>query len=192
MEGWRLQLGIVRNLQTDGLPGGVVPVRDDDFLLSDPAGIRREHTRLRLQPGAGQQRRVDGLGDRGVLLGRRVCLIPRHEGRGRPGQRWPDHRHPDPGRPARHPGCGLPRPGQSVRRSDDRGKLLPRVGRAGQPGADREQLPVLQRHGDERGARVLPEGPAQGVPEVDVPGHGTRTADLHPAGAGDQLDRPGR
>ena len=61
-----------------------------------------------------------------------------------------------------------------------------------QPGAHREQLPVVQRHGDERGARVVAAQPGQGVPEVDVPGDGPGAADLHPAGAGHQLDRPGR
>ena len=35
----------------------------------------------------------------------------------------------------------------------DADHLLPAVGRARQPGADRQQLPVLLRHGDERGAR---------------------------------------
>jgi hypothetical protein len=34
------------------------------------------------------------------------------EGRCRPGQRWPDHRHADPGLRARDPGHGLPWPGQ--------------------------------------------------------------------------------
>ena len=67
--------------------------------------------------------------------------------------------------------------------------LLPGVGRAVEPRADRQQLPVLLRHGDERGARVVAEEPGQGVPEVDVPGHGPGAGDLHPAGAGDQLDR---
>ena len=35
----------------------------------------------------------------------------------------------------------------------------------------------------------LAEEPGQGVPEVDVPGDGAGAADLHPAGAGDQLGR---
>ena len=50
-----------------------------------------------------QQRRVDGVRDRGRLLVRRLGLLARHQGRGRPGQRRPDHRHPDPGRRAGHP-----------------------------------------------------------------------------------------
>ena len=33
------------------------------------------------------------------------------------------------------------------------------------------------------------KNPGQGVPQVDVPGHGAGAADLHPARAGDQLDR---
>ena len=38
----------------------------------------------------------------------------------------------------------------------------------------------------------LAEEPGQGVPEVDVPGDGPGAGDLHPAGAGDQLDRARR
>ena len=128
-------------------------------------------------------------GDHRRLLVRCLGLLARHQGRGGPRQRRPDHRHPDPGRgpgPARR---GVPRPGQRVRGADDRRQPPPGLGRALQPGADRQQLPLLLRHGDERGARVLAEEPGQGVPEVDVPGHGPGPRDLHPAGAGDQLDR---
>ena len=66
------------------------------------------------------------------------------------------------------------------------------LGRALQPGADRQQLPVLLGHGDERRARRFLEGPRQGVPQVDVPGHGHGAADLHPSRARDQLGGPGR
>ena len=66
------------------------------------------------------------------------------------------------------------------------------LGRTRQPRADRQQLPVLLRHGDERRARRVAEEPRQGVPEGDVPGHGAGAADLHPARAGDQLGGPGR
>ncbi len=66
------------------------------------------------------------------------------------------------------------------------------VGGPCQPRADREQLPLLQRHGDERGARLGDAQPGQRVPEGDVPRDGPRAADLHPPGARDQLDRAGR
>ena len=58
----------------------------------------------------------------------------------------------------------------------DADHLLPGLGRAVEPGADRQQLPVLLGHGDERRARVVAEEPGQGVPEVDVPGHGPGAA----------------
>ena len=62
------------------------------------------------------------------LLVRRLGLLARHQGRGRARQRWPDHRHPHPGRrpgPARH---GLPRSGQRVRGADDRRQPAARRG----------------------------------------------------------------
>ena len=38
------------HLQADGVPRGLVPVRDDDLLLPQPAGVRGQHAGLRLQP----------------------------------------------------------------------------------------------------------------------------------------------
>ena len=58
----------------------------------------------------------------------------------------------------------------------DADHLLPGVGRTRQPGPDRQQLPVLLRHGDERRPRRLAEEPRQGVPQVDVPGDGAGAA----------------
>ena len=141
------------HLQADGLPGGVVPVRDDDLLLPEPARVRREHARLRLQPGARQQRRLDRGRDHRRLLVRCLGLLARHQGRRRPRQRRPDHRHPDPGRRPGPPRRGLPRSGQRVRCADDRRQPAAGLGRALQPRAHRQQLPVLLRHGDERRAR---------------------------------------
>ena len=181
-----------RHLEADGLPRRVVPVRDDDLLLSDPARVRREHARLRDQPGARQQRRVDRARDHGLLLVRRVHLVSRHQGRRGAGQRRPHHRHADPGRDPGHPRRRLPRSGQPVCGADDRREPAAPVGGPRQPRADREQLPVLQRHGDERGARLVDAQPRQRVPEGDVPRDGPGAADLHPPGARDQLDRARR
>ena len=66
----------------------------------------------------------------------------------------------------------------------------PQVDGHREPGADRQQLPLLLRHGDERGPRQLAEEPRQGVPEGDVLRRRARAADLHPAGAGHQLGHP--
>ena len=130
-DGRRLQLGLRGHLQADGLPGRLVPVRDDDLLLPEPARVRGEHARVRHQPRARQQRRVDRGRHHRRLLVRRLGLLARHQGRGRPGQRRPDHRHADPGRRAGRPRHGLPRPGQRVGRTDDRrAHLLPGLGRA--------------------------------------------------------------
>ena len=41
--------------------------------------------------------------------------------------------------------------------------LHPAVGGPREPRAHRQQLPVVQRHGDERGARLVAEEPGQGV-----------------------------
>ena len=49
-----------------GPAGGVVPVRDDDLLLPDAAGVRREHAGLRLQPGPG---------DNGVYTGIVIVIV---------------------------------------------------------------------------------------------------------------------
>ena len=54
--------------------------------------------------------------------------------------------------------------GNAVGRADGRRPPAARVGRTVQPRADRQQLPVLLRHGDERGPRVVAEEPGQGVP----------------------------
>ena len=187
LRGRHLQVGLAGHLQADGLPRRLVPVRDDDLLLPEPARLRRQHARLRDQPRAGLERGVDGPGHRGRLLDRRLGLLARYVGRRRPGQHGPDHRHPDPRRGAGHPRRRVPRPGQRVGRTDGRLPPAAGLGRSVQPRADRQQLPVLLGHGDERRARELAEEPGQGVPQGDVPGHGPGAADLHPPGAGDQL-----
>ncbi len=192
LEGRRLQLGGHGHLEAHGLPRRVVPVRDDDLLLPDPARVRRQHARLCDQPGARQQRRVDRARDHGLLLVGRVHLVSRNQGSRGTRQRRPDHRHADPRRdpdPARR---GVPRPGQPVRGPDDCGEPPAPVGGPRQPGAHRQQLPVVQRHGDERRARLVDAQPGKGVPEGDVPRDGPRPADLHPPGTRDQLDRAGR
>ena len=87
-------------------------------------------------------------------------------GRGRTGQRRSDHRHADPGRRPGHPRHRLPRPGQPVGRADDGRQHSPCLGRALQPRADRQQLPLLLRHGDERRPRVLAEEPGKEFPKA--------------------------
>ena len=73
--------------------------------------------------------------------------------------RWFDHRDT-------YPWCGagpargrLPRPGKPVGRADDRKQPAAGMGRAGEPGADRQQLLVLLGHGDERGPCLIAKGP---------------------------------
>ena len=142
------------HLQADGLPGRVVPVRDDDLLLPEPARVRGEHARLRLQPRAGQQRRVDraassssstgpasgspsrgtkgvaGLASGGLIIG---TLIP--------------------GVVLVLLGMVFLGQGNASAAPMNADHLLPGLGRPLQPGAHRQQLPVLLRHGDERGPR---------------------------------------
>ena len=60
--------------QADGLPRRLVPVRDDDLLLPEPARLRGEHAGVRDQPGPGHQRRLDRVRHHGRLLVRRVGL----------------------------------------------------------------------------------------------------------------------
>ena len=151
--------------QADGLPRRLVPVRDDDLLLPEPARLtwraRSRTSSTRASPASGLwtaavimvcfwtgvwvssqgTKSVAGLASGGLIIG---TLIP--------------------GVAAGHPRRGLPRPGQPVGRADGRRQPAARLGRPGQPGADRQQLPVVLRHGDERGARVLAAQPGQGVP----------------------------
>ncbi len=58
-----------------------------------------------------------------------------------------------PGVGAGHPRRRLPRPGQRLGRTDGRLPPAAGLGRAVQPRADRQQLPVLLGHGDERRPR---------------------------------------
>ena len=125
------------------------------FYYPSLLGVRGEHARLRVQPRPGQQRRLDravimvcywsgvwissrgtkgvaGLASGGLIIG---TLIP--------------------GALLVLLGVvflGQGNPSAAPMTADH---LLPAVGRAGQPGADREQLPVLLGHGDERGPRVV-------------------------------------
>ena len=87
-----------------GPAGGLVPVRDDDLLLPDAAGVRREHAGLRLQPRAGEQRRLHGHRHRHRLLARRVHVGARRHRRHRQARlERPAHRHADPRRDPRDP-----------------------------------------------------------------------------------------
>ena len=145
-----------------GPAGGVVPVRDDDLLLPDAAGVRREHAGLRLQPGAGEQRRLHRHRDRRRVLVRRVPLGARRHRRDRQARlQRPADRHADPGRAARDPRHRLPAPGRDVGRADGRRPPDPAVDGDREPRADRQQLPVVLRHGDERRARRVAAQPAQ-------------------------------
>ncbi len=48
--GGRLQVGVGGHLETDGVPGRLVPVRHDDLLLPHPARVRGQHAGVRHQP----------------------------------------------------------------------------------------------------------------------------------------------
>ena len=125
------------------------------FYYPTPARVRRGDARLRDQSRSREQRRLDGARDHGLLLVGRLHLVPRHEGRRGSRERRPHHRHAHPGR---HPGAArrrLPRAGQPVGGTDDRREPAAAVGGPREPRAHREQLPVVQRHGDERGARLV-------------------------------------
>ena len=140
-------------------------------------------------PELADKRRLDGADHRRRLLDRRLGLVPRHQGRRRPGQRGTDHRDPDPRHRPGHPRRHLPRPGQPVRRPDGCRPHPARVGGTGQPRADRQQLPVVLRHGDERRARLVV---AQSRPRSSpsrCSRDGAGPGDLHPSGTGHQLVR---
>ncbi len=68
----RLPLGERGHLAALGPVGRLVPVRDDDLLLPDAAGVRREHAGVRVQSGSRDERRLYGGGHRRGLLERRV------------------------------------------------------------------------------------------------------------------------
>ena len=88
------------------------------------------------------------------LLARRVHVRSRGHGRHRQTRlQRPADRDADPGRGAGHPRRHLSAAGQPVGRADGRRQPDPEVDRHRQPGADRQQLPLLLRHGDERRAR---------------------------------------
>ena len=88
----------------------------------------------------------------------RVHVGPGRHGRDRQARlQRPADRHADPGRAARDPRRRLPDAGQHVGGADERRPPDPPVDRHRQPRADRQQLPVLLGHGDERGPRQLAE-----------------------------------
>ena len=158
----RLPLGERGHLRQVGPAGGVVPVRDDDLLLPHAAGVRREHAGLRLQPGPGDERRLHGHRDRRRVLDGRVPLRARRHRRDRQARvQRAAHRHADPGRGARDPRDRLPAPGRVVGRADGRRPPDPAVDGDREPRADRQQLPVVLRHGDERRARRVAAQPAR-------------------------------
>ena len=151
-----LPLGQRGDLGQVGPARGLVPVRDDDLLLPHAAGLRGQHAGLRLQPRPRRQRRLHGDRDRRRLLARRIHVGPRRHGRDRQARlQRAAHRHADPGRAARDPRRRLPDAGRDVGGADERRPPDPPVDRHRQPRADRQQLPVLLGHGDERGARQL-------------------------------------
>ena len=162
LDGRRLPLGERGDVAALGPAGGVVPVRDDDLLLPDAAGVRREHAGLHLQPRPGGQRRLHRHRDRHRVLARRVHVGARRHRRDRQARlQRAARRHADPGRGPGHPRRHLPAAGQHVGRADGREPPDPRVDRDREPRADRQQLPVLLGHGDELGARLVAEGPRQ-------------------------------
>ena len=192
LDGRRVSLGERGPFPALGPVGGLVPVRDDDLLLPDVAGVRREHAGLHLQPRPCGQRRLHGHRDRGGVLARRVPVGTRRHRRDRQArvERAAD-RDADPGRGPGHPRHRLPAAGQHVGGADGREPPDPAVDRDREPGADRQQLPLLLGDGDERRARRVAEEPQEGVPAGDVLRVRAGAADLHPAGAGDQLGDPG-
>ena len=146
LDGRDLPLGERGHLREVGAAGGVVPVRDDDLLLPDAAGVRREHAGLRLQPGSGDQRRLHRHRDRGRVLVGRVPVGARRRRRDRQaGLERPADRHADPGRAAGDPRDRLPDAGQRVGGADGRRPSDPAVDGDREPGADRQQLPVRTR-----------------------------------------------
>ena len=71
----------------------------------------------------------------------------------------PADRHADPGRAPGDPRHRLPAAGQRVGGADGRRPPDPAVDGDREPRADRQQLPVLLGHGDERGARRVAAQP---------------------------------
>jgi glutamate:GABA antiporter len=63
-----------------------------------------------------------------------------------------------PGAVLVNPRCRLPAPGQHLGGADGREPPGPGVDGDREPGADRQQLPVVLGHGDELGARLVTEG----------------------------------
>ncbi len=74
----------------------------------------------------------------------------------------PGHRHARAGHRTRRPRPGLPRPGQPVGRADGQQPSAAPVDGPGKPRPHRQQLPLILRHGNERRARVLAQGPGEG------------------------------
>ena len=164
-----LPLGERGPVRQVGPAGGVVPVRDDDLLLPDPARVRREHAGLRLQPGSRHERHLHRHRHRRRLLDRRVPLGARRYGRDRQARlERPARRHADPGCAARHPGRRLPAPGQLVGRAHERRPPDPAVDGDREPGPDRQQLPLVLGDGDERRPRRVAAQPQERVPARDV------------------------
>ena len=162
LDGRRLPLGERGHLREVGPAGGLVPVRDDDLLLPDAAGLRREHAGLRLQPRPRDQRRLHRHRHRDRLLVWRVPVGARRHRRDRQARlQRPADRHADPGRAARHPRHRLPAPGQPVGGADGRRPPDPAVDGDREPGADRQQLPGVLGHGDERRARRVAAQPQE-------------------------------
>ena len=121
MDGRSLPLGERGDVAAVGPAGGVVPVRDDDLLLPDAAGVRGEHAGLRLQPRPGGQRRLHRRSHRRRVLARRVHVGARRHRRDRQARlERAARRHADPGRVPGHPRRRLPAAGQHLGRADGR------------------------------------------------------------------------
>ena len=128
-----------------------------------------------------------------VFWARRVPVGARRHRRDRQARlQRPADRDADPGRAARDPRRRLPAAGQPVRGADGRRPPDPPVDRDREPRADRQQLPVLLGHGDERRARLVAAATRAEFPKAMFFAMRPRAADLHPAGAGDQLGRSRR
>ena len=149
---------------------------------------------VRHQPGPREQRGLDGARSSWSSTGPVSGSPPAGtKGHRRSGQRRTDHRHADPRRRPGHPRRRVPRPGQPVGGTHGRRAHPARVGRPGEPGADRQQLPVVLRHGDERGARrPRCATPPKEFPKAMFTRDGAGPGHLHPAGTGHQLVRARR
>lgn len=149
----RLPVGQRRAVDAARAARDLVPVRDDDLLLPEPARLRREHVRVCDQPRPRVERRVHGGDHHRALLGRRLHLRARDRRDRQARLQRPRDRDADTGRDPRRARARLPLPGQQLLGADGRRAPAAGVDRDRQPRADRQQLPLLRGDGDERRPR---------------------------------------